>query len=161
MPGLNLDDMLLAFDLSDVSVSVGGPRVSPHRPPRAARATRSAKLRRPERDVVRLTDDEVTLVKQLRACGLSWTEIQAKFDDRPKPPSLKTLRDILDAGIPYHSVCFKDASGTSNPRKVHETFRQARKLLGVAVQGAPAGEAASLHGRSLSSAGDFTPMPSW
>lgn len=47
---------------------------------------------------------------------------------------LKTLRDILDAGIPYHSVCFKDASGTSNPRKVHETFRQARKLLGDAVE---------------------------
>ncbi|MDI9401549.1 MAG: biotin/lipoyl-containing protein [Limisphaerales bacterium] len=42
----------------------------------------------------------------------------------------KTLRSILDAGIPYHSVVFKDASGTSCPHKVHETIKMARKLLG-------------------------------
>lgn len=41
----------------------------------------------------------------------------------------KTLRSILDAGIPYHSVCFKDASGTSNPQKVYDTIKMARKLL--------------------------------
>ena len=41
----------------------------------------------------------------------------------------KTLRDILDSGIPYDSVCFKDASGTSNPQKVFETIKMARKLL--------------------------------
>ena len=41
----------------------------------------------------------------------------------------KTLRDILDSGIPYTSVCFKDASGTSNPQKVFETITMARKLL--------------------------------
>ena len=41
----------------------------------------------------------------------------------------KTLRGILDAGIPYHSVCFKDASGTSAPQKVYETIKMARKLL--------------------------------
>ncbi len=41
----------------------------------------------------------------------------------------KTLRDILDSGIPYTSVCFKDASGTSNPQKVFETIQMARKLL--------------------------------
>lgn len=41
----------------------------------------------------------------------------------------KTLRQILDAGIPYHSVCFKDASGTSSPQKVFETIKMARKLL--------------------------------
>ncbi|MBN2816209.1 MAG: biotin attachment protein [Campylobacterales bacterium] len=41
----------------------------------------------------------------------------------------KTLREILDAGIPYSSVCFKDASGTSNPQKVFETIQMARKLL--------------------------------
>ncbi len=41
----------------------------------------------------------------------------------------KTLRDILDAGIPYHSVCFKDATGTANPQKVYETIKMARKLL--------------------------------
>jgi pyruvate carboxylase subunit B len=42
----------------------------------------------------------------------------------------KTLRAILDAGVPYHSVCFKDALGTSRPQKVLETIRMARKLLG-------------------------------
>jgi len=39
------------------------------------------------------------------------------------------LREILDADIPYHSVCFKDASGTSVPAKVFDTIRMARKLL--------------------------------
>ncbi len=42
----------------------------------------------------------------------------------------KTLREILDSGIPYDSICFKDASGTSNPQKVHETIVMARKLIG-------------------------------
>jgi len=41
----------------------------------------------------------------------------------------RTLREILDAGIPYDSICFKDASGTSNPQKVYETIKMARKLL--------------------------------
>ncbi|HOP30158.1 MAG TPA: biotin attachment protein [Spirochaetota bacterium] len=42
---------------------------------------------------------------------------------------MKTLRSILDAGIPYDSVCFKDASGTSAPSKVYETIKLARKML--------------------------------
>jgi pyruvate carboxylase subunit B len=41
----------------------------------------------------------------------------------------KTLREILDSGIPYNSICFKDASGTSNPQKVFETIKMARKLI--------------------------------
>ena len=41
----------------------------------------------------------------------------------------KTLRGILDAGIPYDSVCFKDASGTSNPHKIYETISMARRVL--------------------------------
>lgn len=41
----------------------------------------------------------------------------------------KTLRAILDAGIPYDSVCFKDASGTAVPSKVHETIKRARTML--------------------------------
>ncbi len=41
----------------------------------------------------------------------------------------KTLREILDAGIPYDSICFKDASGTSSPQKVYETIKMAKKLL--------------------------------
>ena len=42
----------------------------------------------------------------------------------------KTLRQILDSGLPFDSVCFKDASGTSNPRKVFDTVKSARQLLG-------------------------------
>lgn len=45
----------------------------------------------------------------------------------------KTLRNILDSGIAFDSVCFKDASGTSNPHKVYETIAMARKLLGESV----------------------------
>ncbi len=40
------------------------------------------------------------------------------------------LRKILDSGLPYDSICFKDASGTSNPTKIHETVKAARKLVG-------------------------------
>jgi len=43
---------------------------------------------------------------------------------------MATLKKILDAGIPFDSVCFKDASGTSVPSKVYETIKQARALLG-------------------------------
>lgn len=46
---------------------------------------------------------------------------------------INTLRQILDAGIPFDSVCFKDASGTSAPRKVYDTIKEARKLLGDKV----------------------------
>jgi len=42
----------------------------------------------------------------------------------------KTLRSIMDSGLPYDSICFKDASGTANPHKIHETIKMARKLLG-------------------------------
>jgi pyruvate carboxylase subunit B len=41
-----------------------------------------------------------------------------------------TLRGILDADIPYDSVCFKDASGTATPAVVYESIKRARKLLG-------------------------------
>ncbi|MBQ1612524.1 MAG: biotin attachment protein [Alphaproteobacteria bacterium] len=42
----------------------------------------------------------------------------------------KVLRNILDAGIPFDSLAFKDASGTSNPRKVYATVKMAREILG-------------------------------
>lgn len=42
----------------------------------------------------------------------------------------KTLRNILDSGLPYDSICFKDASGTSSPQKIYETIQMARKLVG-------------------------------
>lgn len=47
---------------------------------------------------------------------------------------VQTLKNILDADIPFDSVCFKDASGTSVPHKVYDTISQARKLLGQDVR---------------------------
>lgn len=44
------------------------------------------------------------------------------------------LRSILDAGVPFTSVCYKDASGTSVPSKVYESIKQARRLLGDDVE---------------------------
>ena len=39
------------------------------------------------------------------------------------------LKRILKEEIPFDSVCFKDASGTSSPQKVYETIKMAKKLL--------------------------------
>ncbi len=41
----------------------------------------------------------------------------------------KCLRAILDAHIPYSSVCFKDASGTSTPAVIYDTIIRARRML--------------------------------
>lgn len=41
----------------------------------------------------------------------------------------KTLDDILAAEVPFDSVCFKDASGTTTPALVHETIKAARNRL--------------------------------
>lgn len=43
----------------------------------------------------------------------------------------RVLRSILDAGIPFNSLAFKDASGTSSPRKVYETVKRTREILGA------------------------------
>jgi len=40
-----------------------------------------------------------------------------------------TLKKLLDSGVPYDSVCFKDASGTSTPSKVFDTIKLARKIV--------------------------------
>ncbi|MCF7792116.1 MAG: biotin/lipoyl-binding protein [Victivallales bacterium] len=42
---------------------------------------------------------------------------------------IDTLKKIMDNGLPFDSVCFKDASGTSTPKKVYDTIKEARKLL--------------------------------
>jgi len=41
------------------------------------------------------------------------------------------LKNILDSGLPFDSLAFKDASGTSHPRKVYETVKMAREMLGA------------------------------
>lgn len=43
----------------------------------------------------------------------------------------RVLRSILDAGIEFDSLAFKDASGTSAPRKVFETVKRTREILGA------------------------------
>ena len=43
----------------------------------------------------------------------------------------QVLRNILEAGIPFDSLAFKDASGTSHPRKVYDTVKMAREMLGT------------------------------
>ena len=40
------------------------------------------------------------------------------------------LRKILDSGLPFDSICFKDASGTSNPEKIYSTIKETRKIVG-------------------------------
>ena len=44
-----------------------------------------------------------------------------------------TLKKIMDAGIPFDRVAFKDASGTSTPATVYNTMKLCRKLLGDKV----------------------------
>ena len=39
------------------------------------------------------------------------------------------LKGILAMGVPFDSICFKDASGTVVPSKVFETIKRARKLV--------------------------------
>jgi len=41
----------------------------------------------------------------------------------------KVLKNILDAGIPFDSICYKDASGTTTPRTVYQTIKKARARL--------------------------------
>ena len=43
----------------------------------------------------------------------------------------RVLRNILNSNLPFDSLAFKDASGTSNPRKVYETVKMAREILGA------------------------------
>ncbi|HHO50348.1 MAG TPA: biotin attachment protein [Deltaproteobacteria bacterium] len=43
------------------------------------------------------------------------------------------LRQLLDAEVPFDSVCYKDASGTTPPAIVYESIRAARQLLGGSV----------------------------
>ena len=43
----------------------------------------------------------------------------------------RVLRSILDTGIEFDSLAFKDASGTSAPHKVFETIKRTREILGA------------------------------
>jgi len=45
----------------------------------------------------------------------------------------KKVEEILDSGIEFDSIAFKDASGTSSPAKIYDTIKMARGLLGEDV----------------------------
>lgn len=74
--------------------------------------------------------------ERIKAHGLNHEIVITMMDLPPKcfgahDPAFyeKVLREILDSKIPFDSVCFKDASGTSSPEKVYQTIKIARKLL--------------------------------
>jgi pyruvate carboxylase subunit B len=46
---------------------------------------------------------------------------------------MQVLEGILDDGVPFESICFKDASGTAVPSKVYDTIKLARQRLGSDV----------------------------
>jgi pyruvate carboxylase subunit B len=41
---------------------------------------------------------------------------------------LARLKTLLESCVPFQSICFKDATGTANPRKIYDTFKGARKM---------------------------------
>ena len=43
------------------------------------------------------------------------------------------LKNIVEAGTPFDSVCYKDASGTAPPQIVHESIKLARDIVGKDV----------------------------
>ncbi|MFC1771282.1 biotin/lipoyl-containing protein, partial [Candidatus Margulisiibacteriota bacterium] len=42
---------------------------------------------------------------------------------------LELLKDLLKRDIPFSSLCFKDATGTVNPSRIHEIIKAAKELL--------------------------------
>ena len=45
------------------------------------------------------------------------------------------LKEILASGMAFDSIAFKDASGTSTPKTVYETIKQAREILDAEFKG--------------------------
>lgn len=45
------------------------------------------------------------------------------------------LKEILDSGLAFDSLAFKDASGTSTPQTVYETIKMAREVLDAEFKG--------------------------
>jgi pyruvate carboxylase subunit B len=46
----------------------------------------------------------------------------------------RILRKILESGVQFDSICYKDSSGSVRPRNVFETIRMARGILGTGVK---------------------------
>lgn len=69
---------------------------------------------------------EVTITMMELPPGTTGTAHTAEF-------YTQTLRKILDSGLPFDRIAYKDASGTSSPQKVYETIKQARELIGYDI----------------------------
>lgn len=41
----------------------------------------------------------------------------------------RVVQEIIKSKVPFDSICFKDASGTSVPRKVYETIKNVKKII--------------------------------
>jgi len=75
--------------------------------------------------------------KCISSAGLDH-EITITMMDIPNPVKglhdkefyIEMLKSILKEDIPFTSLCFKDAAGTSTPVTVHETIKAARALIG-------------------------------
>ncbi len=87
-------------------------------------------------DALNDVDNLIYPAKKIKSYGLKHEVVITMMD---LPPGChgthdvafyeQTLRDILNSGMEFDSICFKDASGTSNPNKVYETIKMARGLL--------------------------------
>lgn len=42
---------------------------------------------------------------------------------------IRVLKEIIASGVPYHSICFKDASGTSSPSTVYDVIKEAKTII--------------------------------
>jgi pyruvate carboxylase subunit B len=73
----------------------------------------------------------------IRAAGLKHELAIAMMELPPESPAvrgpefyLSVLKRLMDGGVDFDSLCFKDASGTCTPRLVHDVVKGARKILG-------------------------------
>ena len=87
-------------------------------------------------DALNDVDNLVYSGKCIAAAGLrhqvciTMMELPPGFDGAHDPEFYTLiLQKILNADVPFDAVCFKDPTGTSAPLKVHETIKQARKML--------------------------------
>jgi pyruvate carboxylase subunit B len=73
----------------------------------------------------------------IRAAGLKHELAIAMMELPPESPAARgaefyvgVLRRLMDEGVDFDSLCFKDASGTCTPNTVHDAVKGARKLVG-------------------------------
>ena len=73
----------------------------------------------------------------IREAGLEHELGIAMMELPPESPAvqgpefyLAVLKRLMDGGVDFDSLCFKDASGTCTPKTIHDVVKGARKLVG-------------------------------